>query len=602
MPVTPVAPTWAVLFILLDATRADRFSAWGNPNRTTPHLDGLAADGVLFRHHFANAHATRSSFPQLMTGRYYHQNILRPFTPDEHPREFPFSVADPTAVLLPALLRERGWQTLGVSAHPWVVSESDLGRHLEHVDFVDADPSRGHADAPEVVDRAIGAWRDRDGARSTFLYVHLMDMHMPRPLPEGESRFPVAGFDWRQRFTPGGEPLFNPRARRWSQFDARDFTELDRRHFAAVYDTRLSYTDEHLGRLLATIRAGDPGLSHTVVVVVADHGEELGEDGRTGHSGSLVDGVQHVPLIIAGGRVRPGQVTERFTEQIDVLPTLLRIVGIPLAEGTRVDGRAQVGADGVLRPDHGKNAVYFTWEEYRGIRTRRHLLREHVPGTLRARCLGRETLYRVDGARPQALAVDEHPALVARLRARLARRLDRREREFIARRYGTPSSGFLVRPEFWRVADGEPVQCLPLGAEIERARFPGTGWVWTGRGLTLLHANGDRSLPVVVPAPDGEYRVALAGVPIEAPPWLFGYGRWVRKSFLRNAPVSQVPLGTFHATDGALAVKIPSTAVVGRHIVGLRLVPAGAPETTTAPADDEDAQLHQRLKALGYVE
>jgi arylsulfatase A-like enzyme len=556
----------------------------------------------MFRHHFANAHATRSSFPQLMTGRYYHQNILRPFTPDEHPREFPFSTPDPTAVLLPGLLHDQGWQTLGVSAHPWVVSESQLGRAFERVDFVDAEPSRGHADAPEVVDRAIETWRQRDRSRSTFLYVHLMDMHMPRHLPEGEPRFPVAGFDWRQRFTPGGEPRFNPRARRWSQFDARDFTELDRRHFAAVYDTRLSYTDEHLGRLLAALRADDPGLRHTIVVVVADHGEELGEDGRTGHSGSLVDGVQHVPLIIAGGRVRPGQVTERFTEQIDILPTLLRLVDLPLPDGTRVDGRAQLGADGVLRPDHGKNAVYFTWEEYRAIRTRRHLLRQHAPGTLRARCLGPETLYRVGGPRPVALTVDEHPALAARLRARVARRLDRRERAFTNRRYQTPATGFLVRPEFWRVEASEPVSCVPLGAEVERTRLPGSGWVWTGRGLTVLHGDGERALPVAVPAPDGEYRVAVTGVPIESPPWLFGYGRWLRRSFLRSAPTTQVPLGTFRAAQGTLTVTIPTTAGVGRHIVGLRLLPADAPEPAPGAADDEDAELHQRLKALGYVE
>ena len=86
----------SVLFIMLDATRADRLGAWGNPHPTTPTLDGLAAAGALFRRHFANSHATRPSFPQLMTGRYYFQNVLRAFTPNEHPREFPFSQGDPT--------------------------------------------------------------------------------------------------------------------------------------------------------------------------------------------------------------------------------------------------------------------------------------------------------------------------------------------------------------------------------------------------------------------------------------------------------------------------------------------------------------------------
>ena len=67
-----------VVFLLLDTTRADRLGALGNPHRPTPTLDALAQQGALFARHFANAHATRPSMPQLMTGRYYRQNILAP--------------------------------------------------------------------------------------------------------------------------------------------------------------------------------------------------------------------------------------------------------------------------------------------------------------------------------------------------------------------------------------------------------------------------------------------------------------------------------------------------------------------------------------------
>src|SRR5947199_2412 len=228
----------SVLFIMLDATRADRLSAWGNPHPTTPTLDGLAAAGALFRRHFANSHATRPSFPQLMTGRYYFQNVLRAFTPNEHPREFPFSQGDPTAAFLPAVLRARGFQTLGVSAHPWFVAASDLGRQFDRLELVEGEATRGHADARDVVDRAAAVWRARDRSRPVFLYVHFMDMHMPRYLPDGEPRFPVAGYDWRRRFKPNGEPRFHRERRRWLRADARDFGHLDRRPLAAVYDSR----------------------------------------------------------------------------------------------------------------------------------------------------------------------------------------------------------------------------------------------------------------------------------------------------------------------------------------------------------------------------
>src|SRR3989442_10793344 len=133
----------SVLFMMLDATRADRLSAWGNPHPTTPTLDGLAAAGALFRRHFANSHATRPSFPQLMIGRYYFQNVLRAFTPNEHPRAFPFSQGDPTAAFLPGVLRGCGFPTLGVSAHPWFVAATDLGRHLDRLDIVPAQTPPG---------------------------------------------------------------------------------------------------------------------------------------------------------------------------------------------------------------------------------------------------------------------------------------------------------------------------------------------------------------------------------------------------------------------------------------------------------------------------
>src|SRR5262249_48300363 len=207
-PVHAAPPS--VVFILLDTTRADRLGAWGSPNPTSPNLDALAASGVRFAAHFANAHATRPSMPQLMSGRYYHQNVLRAFTPDDHPREFPFSREDPPAILLPALLRSQGFQTMAVSSHPWVAAESALGKGFDSFDLIPAPASRGHADAAQVVDHGLAAWQRRDRARPTFLYLHFMDAHMPRFLPgNGELRFPVPGYDWHSRFRPDGEPAFD---------------------------------------------------------------------------------------------------------------------------------------------------------------------------------------------------------------------------------------------------------------------------------------------------------------------------------------------------------------------------------------------------------
>jgi len=587
----------SVVFILLDTTRADRLGAWGGPNPTSPNLDALAASGVRFAAHFANSHATRPSMPQLMTGRYYHQNILRAFTPDDHPREFPFSRDDPTAVLLPALLRTRGFQTLAVSSHPWVSPESALGKGFETFDLLPVAASRGHAGAGDVVDHGLAAWQRRDRSRPTFLYLHFMDAHMPRFLPGGEPRFPVPGYDWHRRFRPDGEPAFDRPRRDWNRYDASDFTDLDRRHFAAVYDTLLAFMDEQLGRLFAALRADDPDLAHTVVLVVADHGEELGEDGRIGHDDSLTDTVQHVPWIMAGGGIRPGQVVHELTENIDVVPTLLARLGEPLPPGTRVDGRAQLGAHGSACPSCGKLAAFYAWEDYRAIRARRHLLRENLAGSFRARCDGADQLFALEGERRRALPAGMPVAV--QLHRHLRQRLDAPRRTFLASRYGTPTASVVLRPQFWSVADGVAVGCVPVNGDTPASVLRAPGWLWTERGVALLDRDGAPPLAAAVDVPDGAYTVELASVPVTRMPWLIGFARWRKASFAKEDATTFVPIGTARSSAGRLRVDIAPAVAQGLRIVGLRVTPEGVAPASAAPLDDDQ---RRRLRALGYVQ
>jgi arylsulfatase A-like enzyme len=593
--VTAAPPS--VVFILLDTTRADRLSAWGGPNPTSPNLDALAASGVRFASHFANAHATRPSMPQLMTGRYYHQNVLRAFRPRDQPREFPFSAPDPSTVLLPAVLRGAGFQTLAVSAHPWVARQSALGEPFETFDLLDAPPTRGHAVAAEVVDHGLALWASRDRTRPTFLYLHFMDAHMPRFLPEAEPRFPVVGYDWRARFRPDGEPDFDRARRSWNHYDASDFTPEDRRHFAAVYDTLLASLDQQLGRLFAGLRADDPTLSRTVIVAVADHGEELGDDGRIDHGDSLADAVQHIPWIMAGAGIAPGKVVNRITENVDVMPTLVAHLHLPLPPGTRVDGRPQLGADGAPCPGCAKLAAYYAWEDYRGIRRRRQMLRVNLPGSVRARCDGAQQGFRLDGATRSALpaSADALPAL----RRRLDRRLEPLERRFLATRYGPADRPVLLRTEYWRL-DGDPtLACSRLDQDTPAAAFRAAGWLASERGIALLSPDGVSPLYASLDLPDGSYAVELATIPIPPMPWFFGFTRWRNAGFEKDTPSAFVSLGSATASGGRLDVVVPPDQATGARIVGVRAIPEGVAPQPATPEPDADEL--RRLKALGYV-
>jgi hypothetical protein len=590
----------SVVFVLLDTTRADHIGAWGRTDTGTPVLDGLVLRGAVFLAHHANSHATRASMPQLLSGRYYHPNVLGAFKTHEHPREFEFNRRDPTTALLPGVLRARGYATVGVSAHAWVVPGCEFGRQFDSLELVPFSAAEGHGDGAQVIDRAIARWEARDPARPLFLYLHLMDMHMPRPVPQGVEPPEHDG----GRFNAGGEPLFDRERRRWSRSDARDFTAADRAYFAWLYEQRVRYADWQLRRLLAVIERDDPELRHTLVVVTADHGEELAEDGRTDHTQSLADSVQHVPWILTGGPVRPGERTARITEHVDVLPTLLSVLGIPPPPGVRFDGRAQMTPDGRVCRACGRSAALYAWEEYRGARGGRHLLREERPGSPRARCIGQRVLYRVaDGRQTLVPPGREADALARALARRVAGRLDGPERAFEAMRWERASGSILVRPEFWDLAEDAGVRCVPVDLDTPRGFLREAGWLWTDRGM--IHGAGERdgALTVRVSVPDGDYDVDAAAVVAPPPPWLFGYARWLRKSFLEEMPGTFVSLGRVHAERGRMNVSLPAAVARDRHVIGLRATPAGmSPRAFGKDGEPGDSEQVKRLRALGYVQ
>jgi arylsulfatase A-like enzyme len=601
----------SVLFVLLDTTRADRFGAWGNEREPTPHLDALARGGARFARHFANAHATRSSMPQLMSGRYYHQNILRPLHSLSHPREYYFLEGDPGAALLPQRLRARGYRTLGVSAHPWVVAESAFGRGFDRLDFLPPPQAdRGHVEARVVIDRALELWRSRPRDIPVFLYVHLMDLHMPRWLPAHlADRLPHAGaLRWQDRFSPGSKPLFGKERRRWDQADARDFTTQDRAIFAAFYDTLLAHTDAEIGRLLDEMRREDPDLGSVAVVVVADHGEELGEEGRTDHTDSLADGVQHIPLIVAGGGVRPGQRFDRFSENVDVVPSVLRLLGLDSGvAGAGFDGRALIDADGALCSACGRDRAHYAWVSYEAIRTggpRPVLLRTPPPATPEAICDGRQ-LWALHGAQRLAREIDGSDRERAeRLERRVRRRLERRAARFAGAPWGPADRSFFVPARYWRLGPEIRLACPRIDADTRRATLAEpAGWQFGRGSFFVLRPDAGAKLEVTVAVPDGEYDVDLGVVPLAGMPWLVGFGRWLRRGFKTDEAAEFVRVGRLRATQRRLHLAIEEQHGVGRRLVSLRLTPPHAtPATSETPDLDAAPDYRERLRALGYVE
>jgi len=587
----------SIVMILLDTTRADRFGSWGSGLETTPALDALAAGGAQFVRHFANSHATRPSLPQIVSGRYFHPSVLRPFQPDSHPRDYPFLLPDPDARLLTDLLRTAGYELLGVSAHPWVDPTSKMGLAFNRLEYRSAPSGRGHAGADEIVDRAIDLWDGRARDRPTFLYVHLLDLHTPRWLPGRAPEFLAADVPWRERFGTNGEPTFGAERRRWDFTDARDFTASDRTVYRAIYDTLLRYTDGQLARLLDHVRQDDPELRHTMVVVLADHGEQLGEEGHLKHGDSLIDAVQHTPFIVTGAGVVPGQRIEAFSENIDVAPTVTALAGIEVPAGT-FDGRALLDRQGVLCAECRRHpAVYYAWSDYQAVRTDRWLLRVDPAGAPNARCRGDETtLWRVADGGERTIVED--PRREAALRRKVERRLAAKAQRLADGLRQQPSEPFFVPVEQWRLQDPEQIACVSIDGGVRAAALDQPGWLLVREGLIVVESPAEPLL-LTMTVPDGAYDVAAGVRPLG---WLWrvpGLSSWAAEALHGGEAASFVELGRLFATNRTLAVRLPVDVAMNRRVVNLRLIPAGA-GPKDAPAID--AEHHERLRTLGYVE
>lgn len=310
----PAAPE-SVLLVTLDTTRPDHLSLHGYPRPTTPALDALAARGVRFDEAWSHAPETGPSLATVLTSRR----------------------APVTGVRGNAERLRPGLPTMAVSARAaglrtaafvsTVLLRRDacaFDRGFDVYDDAMTDPCFGHDRAQRIGKRTVDAalsWL-RAEPRPYFLWVHLYDPHGPYVPPEPAPR--LDGTAPSATATPL-RPEWIPRYQRHGD-------SLDARDYADRYDREIAYADDQVARLLAAV---DP--STTLVVVHADHGESLGEDGYWFRHGSLLhDAALRVPWIVAGPGVPRGRVVAGGVRLVDLAPTTLALAGLaplPAAEG-----------------------------------------------------------------------------------------------------------------------------------------------------------------------------------------------------------------------------------------------------------------------------
>lgn len=324
---SPATPN--VLVLLVDTLRADVLGAYGASPSPTPTLDALARDGLVFDHAMAAAPWTMPSVASIITGHHPGAHGVLGGAeqwglPADVPPGADWSVLTHAIPTFAELAQEAGVTTFGVSTNPAVARGTNLGRGFEV--FEELGPARGDArwaDARAVND-AFLAWAAAHRGWRFLAYLHYMDVHGPYgdvgagpPAPAGV-RPQVAA----------GDP---PRIRRHLRRGGATLTAAEVSHLHALYRADVVAWDAELARLLAGLARLGLDAS-TVVLVTADHGEELFEHGWVGHGSRLYEESIRVPLILRGPGVAPGR-DDRQVAGVDVMPTVLARLGVTPPSG-----------------------------------------------------------------------------------------------------------------------------------------------------------------------------------------------------------------------------------------------------------------------------
>ena len=273
-------PRWNLLLVTFDTTRADHIGCYGHRQALTPVLDSLAERGVLFDRAYTPVPMTLPAHASLLTGLYPPEHGLRINGTGRLGTQIP---------TLAEMLRKEGYDTAAFIASFVLHSKFGLNRGFQEYDDDMAGGDGGlqeiqlSRNASLVVDAAL-SWLHRRRARPFFCWVHLYDPHSP--------------------------------------FDAHAETFGDRFR-EEPYDGEIAFADQQLGRLVDFLKSRRLD-ERTLVVVVGDHGEGLGEHQEREHSLTLYNASLHVPLIIAGPRFcRAGIRAPSPVSLVDVGPTIL---------------------------------------------------------------------------------------------------------------------------------------------------------------------------------------------------------------------------------------------------------------------------------------
>lgn len=282
-----------VVLVSIDTCRADHLSCYGYSRKTTPNIDALAADSVMFNHAVSHVPITLPSHCSMLTGTTPLYHRVRDNTS--------YRLAE-SNVTLAEILHENGFVTAAIIGAFILDSQFGLDQGF---DTYNDDIRKGKDKKwgfiserrAEEVTRLANAWLERNHKDRFFLFVHYFDPHAEYELHE--------------------------------RFEFRSLPQISLRR--DKYDSEIAYTDYWLGQLIVKLKKMNI-YDSTLLIVTADHGESLGQHGELSHTYCIYHSTLHVPLIIKAPGWPKGATIHNTVGLIDIMPTVCGFLGIAVPE------------------------------------------------------------------------------------------------------------------------------------------------------------------------------------------------------------------------------------------------------------------------------
>jgi len=307
-----------VVFITPDQMRADHLHCYGYPRKTSPYIDKMSDEGVLFKRHYAVASWTTPSFCSIMSS----------LVPSQHGATLlALGMKDSNIRLLPEQFKTAGYRTVAFCNN--ALASKPLGRGFSELYEGERKPPKTitqHMESgAQGTNRKIFEWLNQHHSEPFFMWILYYEPHSPYNPPSKHDIFKTSAYP--NELNKGYSPERNS-GRLYRLANAGDEKAVERLN--SLYDGKIHFIDYYIEQVLKKLKELNID-KETLVVLASDHGELLYEhiDCLTFDHVSLYDSDMYVPLILQGPSIPKGKCIDAMVNTLDIAPTILEVAGLP---------------------------------------------------------------------------------------------------------------------------------------------------------------------------------------------------------------------------------------------------------------------------------